>query len=204
MSHQERAAQKRAMFAELLQEGIAALHLDPRAPGVQVPARFVGQPQLVLNFSYRYRLHDFEVDDQVVEATLSFGGQPFFCRLPWYAVFAVTNDGRDKGRVWAQDVPPEMGGPARDWPPPPPPRGPVRKGKPSLRVLREADAEAGSTGAAPDATQAALPPKVERPRPALRAVSQVPALADRDAAAPPPDAPPPPPPRTGGHLRRIK
>lgn len=219
MSHSARTEQKRALFSELLQDGIVSLHFDPRAPGVQVPARFVGQAQLVLNFSYRYRLHDFAFSQDVVEATLSFGGQPFFCRVPWYAVFAVTNDGRDKGQVWAQDVPPEMGGPVRDWPEPPPPRTPVRKGKPALRVLREADAPEEPEAAAPsswtDSSPAAepaksLPDKVDRPRPALRALSAVKPAAEPSASpaepstsgeAPPPE---PPPPRAGGHLRRIK
>ena len=99
---------KTRLFRELLADGIVSLHLDPRVDGVQVPARLRKQEWLILNFSYNYNISDFRFDDAGVEASLSFAGQPFPCRVPWHAVFAVTDTGRTRGHVWHDDVPPEV------------------------------------------------------------------------------------------------
>jgi hypothetical protein len=42
-----------------------------------------------------------------VQATLSFGGRPFFCVLPWESIFAVTSSGTGEGQVWPEDLPTE-------------------------------------------------------------------------------------------------
>jgi stringent starvation protein B len=104
-----RAQQKRKLFETLLEAGVAALHLDPRAAGVAVPGHLTDQPVLVLNFSFRYGVKDFRFDDKGVEASLSFSRQPFYCVVPWSAVFAVTSDDRTQGSVWQEDLPEELG-----------------------------------------------------------------------------------------------
>jgi len=48
-----------------------------------------------------------DVGEQSVCCTLSFNRSPFFCRVPWSAVFGlVGEDGR--GRIWPEDVPIEI------------------------------------------------------------------------------------------------
>ncbi|MSQ83003.1 MAG: hypothetical protein EXR77_08825 [Myxococcales bacterium] len=103
-----RAREKKKLFMKLLESAITALHLDPRRVGVIVPGRFRIQNWLVLNYSYRYGIADFRFDDQIIEATLSFGGQPFYCRVPWSAVFAITDSTRQRGRIWHDEVPSDV------------------------------------------------------------------------------------------------
>ncbi len=85
------------------------VHLDPRRQNVMVPKGFMGQPQLVLQVGLNMAIPipDLEVDDVGISCTLSFSRTPFWCRIPWSAVYAlVGEDGR--GGVWAEDVPPEI------------------------------------------------------------------------------------------------
>ena len=114
-----RSADKKQTLLAFLQRGVAMVHLDARQPGVEVPPQFTSDAHLRLNLSYRYGIPDFEVRDDRVQATLSFGGQPFFCVLPWEAVFAVTSSGTGEGQVWPEDLPTEA---ARGFTPRQPPR----------------------------------------------------------------------------------
>ena len=109
MTRENRRKAKQAVFEELLAEGVAALHLDARAGGVHVPAHLRGREWLVLNWSYRYGVSDFAFDDSGVRASLSFGGCPHACEIPWDAVFGVTDDSRESGRFWPEDMPAELG-----------------------------------------------------------------------------------------------
>lgn len=99
---------KQAVFAEVLEDGVAALHIDARQPGVEVPTSLRGRSWLVLNYSYRYNIDDFRFDDTAVFASLSFSGARYPCRVPWEAVFAISDVRREKARVWATDVPLEL------------------------------------------------------------------------------------------------
>ena len=101
-------AVKQAIFADLLQQGIAALHIDARRAGVEVPDNLRGRPWLVLNYSYRYHIDDFRFDDSQVFASLSFAGARFPCRVPWDAVFAISDERREEVRVWPEDMPLEL------------------------------------------------------------------------------------------------
>lgn len=119
---------KKAVTEQLLEEGPILVHLDPRRDGVSVPARFATEPTLRLRFGYGLTpaILDLEVNDAGVAGTLSFGGVPHRCVLPWSAIFAVQLDGDSKGQVWSDDVPDEMlvpasdGGEVDDAPPPVP------------------------------------------------------------------------------------
>lgn len=95
----------RDVFAELLQDGITSLHLDARHLGVRVPPWLRDRGWLVLNYSYRYNIADFEFDDDEVFASLSFGGRPYPCRVPWSAVFGISDAGRDRLWIWPSLVP---------------------------------------------------------------------------------------------------
>lgn len=82
---------KQEFFSKALQSGIATICLDPRIVGVKVPDSCKGQVPLILNFSYRYHIADFDFDNEGVVASLSFNGSPFRCVIPWNAVIGVGN-----------------------------------------------------------------------------------------------------------------
>lgn len=100
-----RNRQKRELFDRLMQAGVTALHLDPRRSGVQVPGHLTQQSWLVLNWSHRYQISDFHYDEHGVQGSLSFARQPFFCRVPWDAVFAITDESRKAGKIWEDELP---------------------------------------------------------------------------------------------------
>ncbi len=140
---------KRDLLLRLLDRGIAMIHLDARCDGVSVPSQFEHDPHLRLNLSYRYQIPDLEIGEARVVATLSFGGRPFRCVVPWDAIFAITSSATGDGQVWPEDIPMEVvkeaekqrrpqlaaldgsADPAPETDEPPKPRG-----KPNLRLVR--------------------------------------------------------------------
>jgi stringent starvation protein B len=100
---------KKDVALALLEESSMFIHLDPRRPDVLVPKGFMGQPQLVLQVGLNMAIPipDLHIDEAGISCTLSFSRAPFWCRIPWSAIYAlVGEDGR--GGVWAEDVPPEI------------------------------------------------------------------------------------------------
>ena len=103
-----RAPGKKEMLLAFLEKGVAMLHLDARRPGVSVPPQHAQDAHLRLNLSYRYGIHDLDISEQRVQATLSFGGRPFQCIVPWTAVFGVTSSVTRDGQVWPEDIPADV------------------------------------------------------------------------------------------------
>ena len=99
---------KKETLQGFLARGVAMVHLDARRPGVIVPPQYATDAHLRLNLSYRYSIPDLDVTDERVQATLSFGGRPFRCILPWSAVFGITSHGTGDGQVWPEDLPVEV------------------------------------------------------------------------------------------------
>lgn len=100
---------KKEVALALLEESSMFIHLDPRRPDVAVPKGFMGQPQLVLQVGHNTAIPipDLKVDDSGISCTLYFNRAPFWCNIPWGAIYAlVGEDGR--GGVWPDDVPPEI------------------------------------------------------------------------------------------------
>jgi stringent starvation protein B len=100
---------KKDVAVTLLEGPSVFVHLDPRRPGVAVPKWFARNPQLVLQVGLNMAIPipDLKVDDEGISCTLSFSRTPFWCKLPWSAVYAlVGEDGR--GMIWPNDVPPEV------------------------------------------------------------------------------------------------
>jgi hypothetical protein len=103
------AQAKRDFAIALLQESSLFIHLDPRREGATVPSWLKRQPQLVLQvgLNMAVRIPDLDVGEQAICCTLSFNRSPFFCYIPWSAIFGlVGEDGR--GRIWPEDVPIEI------------------------------------------------------------------------------------------------
>jgi len=103
-----RAPTKKETLLGFLSRGVAMIHLDARRPGVIVPPQYTGDAHLRLNLSYRYSIPDLDISEERVQATLSFGGRPFRCILPWASVFGITSHGTGDGQVWPEDLPVEV------------------------------------------------------------------------------------------------
>ena len=103
-----RVPAKKLTLLGYLERGVAMLHLDARRPGVIVPPQYAQDPHLRLNLSYRFQIHDLEIDDARVQATLSFGGRLFQCIVPWAAIFGITSQATGDGQVWPEDLPVEV------------------------------------------------------------------------------------------------
>ena len=81
----------------------------PAARAYPVPERLRADPKLVLRFGYQLTptILDLDIGAEALSGTLSFGGVPHRCVLPWGAVYAVVSEGDQRGMVWPDDVPPE-------------------------------------------------------------------------------------------------
>jgi len=114
---------KKKTLESLLQRGPVLVHVDARRAEVAVPARFRADPSLVLRFGYSLNpaIVDLGVDEVGISGTLTFGGTPFHCVLPWTAVYAAMVEGEQRGTVWPEDVPEDVLTGGGDAPAPLPP-----------------------------------------------------------------------------------
>lgn len=103
----------------LLQGSSLFIHLDPRKTEVVVPLHFKKQAQLVLQVGLNMAvpIPDLQVDDEGVSCTLSFNRAPFWCRLPWTAIYALVGDDK-RGMMWPDEVPAEVESAQRKAPEP--------------------------------------------------------------------------------------
>lgn len=145
----------------MLLRGSVFVHLDPRVDGVAVPPWFRNQPQLVLQvgLDMAVPIVDLKIDSEGVRGTLSFNRSPWFCSVPWAAVFALQDD-NGKGMVWPESLPEEIRAElAREagMEPPPAPSADLAESldeeepqpaRPAFRVL-DGGGEGASSDAAP-------------------------------------------------------
>jgi hypothetical protein len=131
----------------LLQGPSLFIHLDPRKTEVVVPTYFKKQPQLVLQVGMNMAIPipDLKVDDEGVSCTLSFNRRPFWCRLPWTAIYALVGEDM-KGMIWPDEVPSEVAaqrdGKAPEQAAAPGARGrPAREPRKKIGALRSAPSE---------------------------------------------------------------
>jgi len=100
---------KREVLLALLERAEARVHLDARRPGVELPARFLGQAHLRLDYGYGFTppIPDLVIDDAGIRATLSFNRAPFATFVPWSAIYLIADfDGN--GAVWQEDIPSDL------------------------------------------------------------------------------------------------
>lgn len=102
--------QKRKLVQTLLDQGPILIHIDARGESVIVPEHFRSQARLVLRFGYRLSppIVDLDVGEEAIRGTLTFGGQPFTCTVPWQSLYAVIAESSGQGTVWPEDVPDEI------------------------------------------------------------------------------------------------
>ena len=171
----------------LLEQASMYIHLDPRAGSVQVPPSFKNQPQLVLQvgLNMAVAIPDLHVDDNGLSCTLSFNRSPFFCMIPWPAVFALVGE-NGQAMVWAEDVPAEVAAQAQAQKAPEKPRPHLRsvgegESAPAAEPVKATDkkpgAKAGKAGRATSAKAEAgkaAKPKAEPKSAAPKAVKAAP------------------------------
>lgn len=192
---------KKEQLQKLLERGNVFLHLDPRVEGVVVPAWHAQKPQLVLQLGLHFAvpIPDLKIDDRDVRCTLSFNRSPFFCDLPWTAVYAmVAEDGQVT--VWPTELPPELV----------PQPAPVRRAPPTSRSARgrsadtaETTTETSDSTAAPQRPRIAAVPSARSPKLApVTPIKPTPPPAAEESE-PPADDPSPSTPgdRKGGRER---
>lgn len=100
---------KYAIIRSYLDTGMTMVTVDTRVAGTAVPAAFRGQTDLRLNLSLSFRAAAMEFGTDALHATLTFGGHPFRCRLPWAAIREArcTVDGRQVTWLVAVDGRPD-------------------------------------------------------------------------------------------------
>jgi stringent starvation protein B len=198
---------KKEVAIALLEGPSMFVHLDPRRDGVKIPPRFRDKPQLVLQIGLNMfvPIPDLKVDDEGITCTLSFDRAPFWCCMPWSAIYAlVGEDGR--GMMWPNDIPPEvvaqMQNPQQQPQQREAPKAAGKRPRPKLSAVgsspRERDSDEADE-APPVSAQTERPekgiraPKNSSPRATEEATSRA---SDGNAARPidDDDAPPPPEP----------
>lgn len=104
-------AEKLEYFADLLDLGKTDIMIDAGNAEVLVPADFKGNPALMLSWSHKFRLSDFEYDEEGVSGTLSFNRIPFSVFVPWDAVWMVclSSDPEGTSRMWECSMPQSIG-----------------------------------------------------------------------------------------------
>lgn len=100
-------ASKRELLETLLERGMVMVTLDARRPGVDVPAQYQEDPRLRLNLSYRFGL-PLDVNDWGVRATLTFGGVPHDCKIPWSALYRIYSHPTKDQFLFPADVPEDL------------------------------------------------------------------------------------------------
>ena len=97
---------KRAVALKILGYTWLTVHVRTDAHGLIVPKHLTRAKTLVLQVGYGMPvpIPDLAVTAYGIGGTLSFGGVPFWCSVPWAAVYAMMgNDGR--GQIWPDDEP---------------------------------------------------------------------------------------------------
>lgn len=103
-------ADKRTALEELLRTHRSVhVWVDGRVASI-IPPWGRNKPAFVLQLGYDLPIpiHDLDVDESGWSGTLSFNRQPFFCAVPWEAVYMVIGEGTDVGASWPHDIPQEV------------------------------------------------------------------------------------------------
>ncbi len=100
---------KLVQFQAFLDRGSVFVHLDPRRAGFEAPASILARPRVVLQVkrTLSLPLPDISVDADALRVTLTFGGEPFRCTLPWSSMFSLVADDGEV-TVWPLELPREL------------------------------------------------------------------------------------------------
>lgn len=115
--------EKRAVVEGMMSRGPVLLAVD-LAEGARVPERFGREGHLVLRFGWGLTpsIDDLAISDESISGTLTFGGVPHHCVVPWPALIGATVEGEPYGAAWPNKAPETAN--AEEPPPDPPRAGP--------------------------------------------------------------------------------
>lgn len=181
----EQSPHKKAVLEAQLEQGMVLIALDARVPEVDVPAHLGPDLQLRLNLSYRFGL-PMELTDWGVEATLTFGGVPHPCRVPWKAIFLIVSHVSGEPTLFPEDVPAELTAQAAEDDPDAGVKSPV------------------APASAPRAVAAAHKEAPNRPRLTLVSSQEKTEEAPSHESSHSPEPSPTPAPKGRAHLRLVK
>jgi hypothetical protein len=102
---------KHDVLLNLLEDGRnVTVHLDPRRSGVVCPRQFQRDTALPLVVGYNLPrpIPDLVIEEDGFGCTLSFGGRPEWCFVPWGSVFGMV--ATIGSVVWPNDVPEDFTG----------------------------------------------------------------------------------------------
>ena len=100
---------KQDFLNDMLSKGDAMVCLDARQPDVEVPKAHKTNPMLNLVISLNFR-RPIDVLEDGIYGSLSFGGRPHKCVIPFTAVWAIYESDTQKGQVWETSIPEDI-----DW-----------------------------------------------------------------------------------------
>ena len=100
---------KQDFLNDMLGKGDAMVCLDARQPDVEVPKAHKTNPMLNLVISLNFR-RPIDVLEDGIYGSLSFGGRPHKCVIPFTAVWAIYEPDTQKGQVWETSIPEDI-----DW-----------------------------------------------------------------------------------------
>lgn len=100
---------KQDFLNDMLCKGDAMVCLDARQPDVEVPKAHKTNPMLNLVLSRNFR-RPIDILEDGIYGSLSFGGRPHKCVIPFTAVWAIYEPDTQKGQVWEASIPEDI-----DW-----------------------------------------------------------------------------------------
>ncbi|MDH3256241.1 MAG: ClpXP protease specificity-enhancing factor SspB [Nitrospinota bacterium] len=108
---------KHDFLNDMLSKGDAMVCMDARHPDVEVPKAHKSNPMLNLIISLNFR-RPIDVLEDGIYGSLSFGGRPHKCVIPFTAVWAIYEPDSQKGQVWETSIPEDIdwGNPAGNTP----------------------------------------------------------------------------------------
>ncbi|MEE8385943.1 MAG: ClpXP protease specificity-enhancing factor SspB [Dehalococcoidia bacterium] len=107
----QRLVEKQSCLHELLRTHQSVfVNIDTRRPGVLLPPPLLDRPRVALQLGLNLPtpIPDLHINEIGWRATLSFGGVPARCIVPWKAVYLIAGDGSGYGGFWPADCPPEV------------------------------------------------------------------------------------------------
>ena len=98
---------KQDFLSNMLSKGDVMVCLDARQPDVEVPKAHKTNPMLNLVLSLNFR-RPIDVLEDGIYGSLSFGGRPHKCVIPFTAVWAIYEPNTQKGQVWEASIPEDI------------------------------------------------------------------------------------------------
>jgi len=99
---------KKEMLLELLENGLTMLHFNTNHPDLDVPDYLKEDHTLALNLSYKFMLSDLDIQEGFIGVTLSFQRVPYFCHLPFDALWGLSQPPGQNLRLFPDCMPVEI------------------------------------------------------------------------------------------------